>query len=138
MSEEIEAKQPKKRSAKPKKEKRVRTPSQKGRASRRKGQVYERDLVHRFRAVMPDAEIKRGLQSRGGGAEIPDVDMPVFHVEAKNMKLCNPRAALRQALAEAVPGKTPLAICKDFGGFEFVAMTLEDFLAFVKEWWARR
>jgi len=37
-----------------------------GAHSRRKGAAFERELVHRFREVMPDAGIRRGLQFRTG------------------------------------------------------------------------
>lgn len=106
-----------------------------GAMQRRKGQAFERAMVHRLREVMPGVEIKRGLQSRGGGKEVPDVDCPVFHIECKHMKLTNPRAALRQATADAAEGKIPVAICKDNGEPEFVVLSLEDFLEFVKQWW---
>ena len=48
-----------------------------GAHSRRKGAGFERELVQRFREVMPDATIRRGLQFRTGD-ETPDVDCPVF------------------------------------------------------------
>lgn len=115
-----------------------RTPSQRGRYARTKGHNFERQLVHRFREVMPGAEVKRGLQSRGGGAEVPDVDCPVFHVEAKVGKQPNPRAALKQAFADAAKGKIPVAIIKDDREVPFVLLGLEDFLDFVGEWWVAR
>ena len=56
--------------------------SMSGAHSRRKGAGFERELVQRFREVMPDATIRRGLQFRTG-EETPDVDCPVFWPEAK-------------------------------------------------------
>ena len=39
-------------------------------------------------------DAKRGLgQTRGGGGEVSDIDMPILHVEAKRHKRCNIKAA---------------------------------------------
>ncbi len=108
-----------------------------GARSRRKGAAYERELVQRFREIMPDAHIRRGLQYRTG-EEAPDVDCPVFWPEAKRGKQPNVRAALRQATEAAPPGRIPLAIIRDDHAEAFVALSLDDFLEFVAEWWARR
>lgn len=108
-----------------------------GLRSRRKGATFERELVWRFREVMPGADVKRGLQSRDGG-EVADVDCPVFWVEAKRGKKPNVRGALRQAETAAGSGRIPLAVIKDDRSPAFVTMGLEDFLELVKEWWERR
>ena len=107
-----------------------------GKASRRKGHDFERATAIRFREVMPGAEIKRGLQSRGGGAEEADVVCPYFHVECKVGKLPNPRAALAQAIRDAKVGMTPIAVVRDDRQAAFVVMQFDDFLDFIKEWWA--
>lgn len=108
-----------------------------GAHSRRKGAGFERELVQRFREVMPDASIRRGLQFRTG-EEAPDVDCPVFWPEAKRGKQPNVRAALRQSAEAAPPGRIPLAIIRDDHAEAFVALSLDDFLELVSEWWARR
>ena len=107
-----------------------------GMHSRRKGARFERELVWRFREVMPGAEVRRGLQSRGG--EVADVDCPVFWPEAKRGKQPNVRGALRQATNAAPPGRIPIAIIRDDRAEPFVALSLDDFLELVAEWWARR
>ena len=108
-----------------------------GAHSRRKGAGFERELVQRFREVMPDATIRRGLQFRTG-AETPDVDCPVFWPAAKRGKQPNVRGALRQAANAAPPGSIPIAIIRDDRDEPFVALSLDDFLELVAEWWARR
>jgi hypothetical protein len=104
--------------------------------SRRKGANYERELVHRFREVMPGAAIRRGLQSRSGG-EVPDVECPVFWIEAKRGKKPNVRAALEQAITAAPEGNVPVAVIRDDKSEAFVALRLDDFLDFIQEWWQR-
>jgi len=108
-----------------------------GARSRRKGAAFERELVHRFREVMPDVTVRRGLQSRSG-AEVADVDMPCFWPELKHHRRTNVREAMRQAIATCPPGRWPIAVCKDDHAEPIVAMQLEDFLELVGEWWAGR
>jgi len=108
-----------------------------GRGCRRKGAAYERELVHRFRAAMSDAGVRRGLQSRGGD-EVPDVDCPVFWVEAKRGRKPNVRGALAQAAGAAPKGRIPLAVIRDDRAEAFVALALDDFLELVTEWWQGR
>lgn len=108
-----------------------------GARSRRKGASFERALVHRFREVMPDAGVRRGLQYQTG-LGIADVELPCFFLEAKHHHRTNIRAALRQAMAACPPGRWPLAVCKDDHEEPLVTMRLEDFLELVREWWERR
>ncbi len=108
-----------------------------GASSRRKGHQFERDVANMLREVMPGAEIKRGLQSRGGGAEEADVVCPYFHVECKKGPKPNPRAALKQAIDDAKPGMVPIGVIGDDRKDPFVVIRLDDFLDFIKEWWFR-
>ncbi len=105
-----------------------------GAHSRRKGAQWERELVHRFRDAMPNATVRRGLQSRSGH-EAPDVDVPVFWVEAKHHKRTNSREAMRQAAAACPPGRWAIAVTKDDHQPALVTMPLDDFLDLVREWW---
>jgi hypothetical protein len=109
-----------------------------GARSRRKGAVWERELVHLFAEVFGPENVRRGLQYRDGG-DAADVIAPAMWIEAKVGKLTNPRAALRQA-AEASAGKGlwPVAVCKDDRGLPFVTMALDDFLDLAREWWTTR
>lgn len=102
---------------------------------RQKGHAFERELVSRFREVMPGAEVKRGLQSREG-AEVADVDCPVFWIEAKRGRKPNPRAALEQATRDAADSaKYPVAIIRDDRKAPFVTMSMEHFLELVRVYW---
>lgn len=104
--------------------------------SRTKGANFERDLVHRFREAMPGAEVRRGLQSRG--AEVADVEVPCFWVEAKAYKKARIQAAMDQAVAEAPPGKMAVVVSKDDRRPPLATLLLDDFLELVGEWWRRR
>ena len=105
-----------------------------GALSRRKGRRFEQELVHLFRDAMPGANVRRGLQSRGG-EEVPDLDCPVFWIEAKRGRKPNVRAALKQAEETAPKGRIPLAVIRDDRAESFVVASLGDFLELVREWW---
>lgn len=107
-----------------------------GARSRRKGHSFERALVQRFQKVMPDVEVRRGLQYRAG-QEAADVEVPRLWIEAKHHHRSNVRAAMRQAVEACPEGKWPVAICKDDRAEPLVTMRLEDFLALIQQWWAR-
>ena len=108
-----------------------------GALSRRKGIRFEREIVRRFREVMPGAEVRRGLQARSGD-EVADVDCPVFWPELKRGKKPNIRAALRQAADAAPKGRLPIAVVRDDRADATVTLLLDDFLELVSEWWEGR
>lgn len=112
-----------------------------GSLSRRKGAANERRLAKMFAEAMPGADVHRGLQyqNRFAREKVPDVECPVFWIEAKVGKKPNPRAAMSQAREDAAKGKIPIAVIRDDGapGDEFVCIGLVDFLDFVGEWWER-
>jgi len=97
-----------------------------GKMQRNKGAAFERSLVRLFNATLP-GPWKRGLQSRGGGKEVPDGDGPVFHIEAKHQIRPNIVAALRQAERDA-ENKIPVAVTKANGQSPIASMRLEDWL----------
>lgn len=99
-----------------------------GKLSRRKGHAFEREIAAELREMGFNA--KRGLsQARGGGAEEADVvGLPGFHLECKRGKKPNPRAALSQAIEDAKPGETPVAVVRDDRSDAFVVLRWEDFL----------
>ena len=109
-----------------------------GRSARIKGATFERQLAKYFNENTT-LDAKRGIgQTRSGGAEVSDVDMPILHVEAKRHKRCNIKAALRQAIEDAnINGKIPVAITKDDRADILCTMRLDDWIhlfnAYVKD-----
>jgi hypothetical protein len=100
-----------------------------GRSARVKGATFERDLAKYF-TDNTKLEAKRGLgQTRFGGAEVSDVDIPYLHVEAKRQKRCRIKAAMQQAIDDAnVNGKIPVAITKDDRADILCTMRLDDWI----------
>ena len=108
-----------------------------GRGARIKGAAFERHLAKYF-TENTSLDAKRGIgQTRCGGAEVSDVDIPIVHIEAKRHKRCNIKAALKQAIDDAaVNGKIPVAITKDDRADILCTMLLDDWIqlfnAFIK------
>lgn len=118
--------------------------SKRGRASRRKGHSFEREVAALLRELWPDA--KRGLQSRGGTKEVPDIDGTPFFFELKRGKKTNIKAALAQADAAChqvtetgtvkVDTRPPIAICKDDRQKATVTMYLDDFMELMRRFYS--
>ena len=102
-----------------------------GRGARTKGANFER-MVATFLSNHTVLEARRGLaQTRGGGAEVSDVEVDYIHIEAKNHKRCNIKAALGQAINDSTSnGKIPVAITKDDRQPILCTMLLDDWLKF--------
>lgn len=100
-----------------------------GAGARRKGANFERYLAN-YMSDNTSLEAKRGLaQTRGGGAEVSDVEINYIHIEAKNHKRCNIKAALEQAINDCqANGKLPVAITKDDRKPILCTMLLDDWL----------
>lgn len=106
-----------------------------GAGCRAKGHTFERWVAKKFRTALEGCDAKRGIQTRGGGSEVGDVVGTPYHIEVKVGVAHSPRAALRQAINDAAPGKLPVAIIKDDRKKPFVVMTFEDFLELAQECW---
>ena len=114
--------------------------SRRGRSNRRKGHDFEREVAALFRELWPEA--KRGLQSRGGTAEAPDVDGTPFWIESKRGKRTDIKAALEQAYVAChkpteagtvvVDTRPPLAITKDDRRRAMATMYLDDFMELLR------
>ena len=104
-----------------------------GRGARIKGATFERKLAKYF-TENTKLEAKRGIgQTRKGGSEVSDVDMPIIHVEAKRHKRCNIKAALRQAISDSEnKEKLPVAITKDDRQPILVTMLFDDWVKVFK------
>jgi len=106
-----------------------------GSHSRRKGQVYERQVAAKLAEVYPDA-VRGAQQSRAGDA-MADVEGTPWWVECKVGKRLDMVGAMRQA-EEATDGRPVLACVKrnalkgKGGPEEFVCMRWPDFLMLVK------
>lgn len=102
------------------------------RKSRTKGKVGEREVV----AILTAAGIssRRGLsQSRGGGAEEPDIviDLP-YHIEVKRQARPLIMAAYEQAAADAAQGRAPVAVTRCDRGEWMATLRLEVFAALLR------
>ena len=107
-----------------------------GKAARRKGHDWEREVARRFGAVFGEDRVHRGLQYRTG-AECPDVICPGFWIECKRGHQTCPKGALRQASQDSEgKGVWPIAVCKNDCKPAHVTMALDDFLELVGEWHA--
>ncbi len=105
--------------------------ARRGKGARAKGANFERWLANYLTETTP-LEARRGLaQTRGGGAEVSDVEVDYIHIEAKRHKRCNIKAALEQAINDsAVNGKIPVAITKDDREDILCTMRLDDWIDF--------
>ena len=110
----------------------TRTASQRGRGSKNKGKVGEREVAallcrHGFRA-------RRGQQYSGDGA--PDViiaDDCGLHIEVKRTEQFPLWAALDQANADAPPGDIPVVFHRKNAKPWCVVLDAEDFLTIIQE-----
>ena len=100
-------------------------------ARRRKGHDSERWVARQLREIEPS--VKRGLQSRGGTAEEPDVHFPGLHIECKCQKRPDAWAALKQAAEAAAGTDVPVAICKRSGTEPVVTMHFADWVAMLRK-----
>lgn len=67
-----------------------------GSYQRRKGHNYEREVARKLRELLPDADVRRGRQTRRGDDEA-DVEGTPFWIECKVGAAPNVWAALKQA-----------------------------------------
>lgn len=100
-----------------------------GRSARVKGATFERDLA-KYITENTNIDAKRGIgQTRSGGAEVSDVDIPIFHIEAKRQKRCRIKAAMQQAIEDSnINGKIPVAITRDDRADTLCTMLLDDWI----------
>jgi hypothetical protein len=106
-----------------------------GRGARAKGANFERYLAKMIEEHV-GLSARRGLaQTRGGGAEVSDVETKIVHIEAKRHKICNIKAALRQAISDSQKsGRLPVAITKDDRGPILCTMLFEDWAQLLKNY----
>lgn len=101
--------------------------------SRAKGARGEREWANVLRLEFPALEFRRGLQSRGGGAEVADVEgLPGYHQEVKRVEKLNVWRALAQAERDADPGLVPIVPFRRNGSRWYVAMPAEHFFDLIQ------
>jgi hypothetical protein len=97
---------------------------------RRKGHDYEREVSSYLRAIWPDA--KRGLQSRGGGAEVADTEGTPLYVECKRKhRLTNVLGTWYRA-AEESDGRPAVVVAKEDGKPAVAVVPLELLLGLLR------
>ena len=109
-----------------------------GSSERRKGQRGERELAAKLGKITGKTWV-RGMQSRYGGQEQPDVysvDVPTVHVECKIGKRPRLWAALEQARADC-GANVPVVIARRDRGRWLVLCELDDLQALGEALWGR-
>lgn len=100
--------------------------------ARLKGQRHERAVAKKFNAQIPSLEAKRGIgQSRGGGAEVPDIVIPHLHVECKHRRtvsMCHIREAVKQSSGDCPSDKTPCVVVRQNNRADLLVMELDTFI----------
>lgn len=104
--------------------------------SRAKGREGEQKLARILREAFPQfaAQVKRSIQSRGGGKEGADVvGLPGFHLEHKWGKKPNMRAAYEQAVRDSQGSGFPMAVVQFDGARERLCVIgLQDMLRILR------
>lgn len=109
----------------------------KGKLSRNKGKVWEREVATVFRALFGD-QVRRGWQARNGH-DAPDVEgVPRFLIEAKHHHVVNIAAAVKQAVCDRAKkgelDKWVLAVTKSDRAMPLATMPLSEFMQLLREW----
>lgn len=109
----------------------------KGRAARRKGHNFEREMANKLKDAT-GYHFHRGLgQTRSGGTETADVMCDGFkdilHIECKRQKRVNIKAAYQQAVGDA-PDRTKVIITKNDREPIMVTMEFDEWLPLFKLW----
>ncbi len=114
--------------------------SSRGKGARLKGANFERRVANDLTEAMESFgyTFKRGLgQTRGGGAETADVicdSLPLLHIECKNQKVCNIKAAMVQAMNDiGESARVPIVVTRDTGKDTLVTMRWNDWVGLFKD-----
>ena len=108
-----------------------------GKYQRDKGARWERAVAIDLRKALGDA--KRGLQSRGGASEEPDVRAGgIVVAECKVGKKPPIRKALETSVTNCAPGEIPIAVIKEDRKVPFAVVRWCDFLEILSVWYHNR
>lgn len=110
-----------------------------GALSRTKGKAFERQVAKDIRATLnlDHVAVRRGLQSRGGGGEVPDViveGLPI-HWECKHGDSASPESALQQAARDVETRRVrelAIAVIRPNGGPTRAWFYADDFVVFYR------
>lgn len=101
---------------------------------RNKGARGERAAICYLREQGFKGDLKRGLQSRGGGKEQADVmNVGCLHVETKRVEKLNIHQALQQACDDAPEGKIPIVLHRRNHDNWKVTLKADDFFKIFRE-----
>lgn len=101
--------------------------------SRDKGARGEREWAGLLGTRFPHLEFARGIQTRGGGAEVADVfGLPGYHLEIKRVEKLNIWSALEQAGRDAAAVLTPVVAFRRNHGAWFVAIPAHHFFDLIE------
>jgi len=96
-----------------------------GKASKVKGQVFERLITNRFKEVFPGA--RRGIGQARSAKEVSDVDGTPFWIEAKHRKIVNVQKAFEQACKDT-DGRPAIVVWRKQQGTILVSTSVQTFL----------
>ena len=100
------------------------TPQQRGRASKNKGKVGERELANILKEHGFNA--RRNQQYNGAVGDADVVGVPNIHIECKRVESLNLSKAMEQSKRDARDGEAPMVFHRKNREPWYVTMTLED------------
>lgn len=96
----------------------------------RKGKGYERTVAAYLRPIYPEAG--RGIQTRGGGKEAPDVEGTPLYVECKRHRTVSGILGLWYRAIEESDGRPAVVVAKEDGKPEVAVVPLELLLGLLR------
>lgn len=105
----------------------MKTASQRGRASRNKGKVGEREVA-KFLRDHGYADARRGVQFSGKTGQADVVGLPGIHLEVKRVERLNIENAMAQSIGDARDGEVPVVFHRKDRGEWMVTMRAEDWV----------
>lgn len=109
----------------------MRTKSQNGKRSRRKGHQFEREVAIALRVVYPNA--RRHLEYQDAEANGVDlVETGPYRIQCKRFKSYAPISAIREVTADPLFGEIPVLVTAGDNEPPIAALPLEDFIRLLR------